>query len=397
MLKINKNLLNRRLIPLYATSFFQSMVFWYAIEKLFMKSIGFNDQTIALTTILFTVVMLCANIPMGILADRWSRKGVLVLASVALILCCLVAGFSHGFWLYTLAASFWGIFYACHAGTYDSIVYDTLIEQTGTADQFEHYYGRVHIADGVGLVLGSLLSSLATHYLGLRASYFLTIPFTCLSIVALLYFAEPKEHKKEVALVMGKHLKTTFRAIMKKGEVLWIVLTLICLTIGLRLMLEFDQLWLIALALPVAYFGPVNALLLTSIGSGGVIAGKIKNRASVLIIGFTLFFTCLILLTQYRTLLIFAQVILLTGFITLNILLNRSLHDTLASNIRVGASSVVTTLGYIAFLPIAFIFGVISKNVGVFRAAWVVVVVVAVTVFSLVMVSINRKPKTSLI
>jgi len=52
-----------RLRPLYATGFIHGFALWYAVEKLFMKSIGFNDFLITIATITYIVVMTTANIP----------------------------------------------------------------------------------------------------------------------------------------------------------------------------------------------------------------------------------------------------------------------------------------------------------------------------------------------
>ena len=93
-----------RLRPLYATGFIHGFALWYAVEKLFMKSIGFNDFLITIVTITYIVVMTMANIPLGVLADRWSRKGVLYLATCALIAGTLICGLSHGFWMTRFAA-----------------------------------------------------------------------------------------------------------------------------------------------------------------------------------------------------------------------------------------------------------------------------------------------------
>jgi MFS family permease len=65
-----------RLRPLYSTGFIHGFALWYSIEKLFMRSIGLNDYLITIATLVYIVVMIIANIPLGILADRWSRKGV---------------------------------------------------------------------------------------------------------------------------------------------------------------------------------------------------------------------------------------------------------------------------------------------------------------------------------
>ena len=72
----------KRLRPLYATGFIHSFVLWYSIEKLFMRSVGLNDYLITIATLVYIVVMMTANIPLGVLADRWSRKGVLYLSLI---------------------------------------------------------------------------------------------------------------------------------------------------------------------------------------------------------------------------------------------------------------------------------------------------------------------------
>src|SRR5215472_16645861 len=112
-----------RLRPVYVTAFFQGFVFWYAVEKLFMTTIGLNKAAIALATALYIVVMLVANVPFGILADRWSRKGVLYIATAMLALASLICGLSHDFWTYVIGESLWGLFFACYSGIYDSITY----------------------------------------------------------------------------------------------------------------------------------------------------------------------------------------------------------------------------------------------------------------------------------
>src|SRR5499427_4076114 len=134
-----------RLRPLYVTGFIHSFVLWYSIEKLFMRSIGLNDYLITIATLVYIVVMMTANIPLGILADRWSRKGVLYLATCALIGSSLVCGLSHGLAGSATGISVWGLFYAAYAGTYDSAIYDVVLEETGAAEAFERCYGRVQM------------------------------------------------------------------------------------------------------------------------------------------------------------------------------------------------------------------------------------------------------------
>jgi MFS family permease len=68
----------RRLMPLYAAVFLQNLAFWVPIEKLFMTSIGFDAAGVDLMAAVYAAVVPLFEGPSGLLADRWSRRGVLV-------------------------------------------------------------------------------------------------------------------------------------------------------------------------------------------------------------------------------------------------------------------------------------------------------------------------------
>ena len=267
--------ITRRLLPLYIATFLNCLIFWYAIEKIFLKSIGFNTQTITLVTVIYTVVMLAVNIPAGILADRWSRKGMLLLATAALLLNCLIGGLSHSFWIYAISASLWGLHYACYAGSDQSIVYDLLIEEQGHADNYPTYYGYLQIIAGSGLVVSSLLSTIIVQDVSLRASYFVSIPFLLLAVLVLTIFKEPKLHRKEVNGLVGAHAKATFKALVHTRAIYYAMAGIILVSVGARLLYDFDQLWLIALSVPIKMYGFINAALLSSTSIAGIVAGRL--------------------------------------------------------------------------------------------------------------------------
>jgi len=75
------------------------------------------------------------------------------------------------------------------------------------------------------------------------------------------------------------------------------------------------------------------------------------------------------------------QMVLLTGYEAYAILLAHQLHDRLPSRLRSGSSSAVGTLSQMAFLPVAYIFGLVCDSSSVFVAAWVIVAVSGAAVF----------------
>lgn len=385
--------IGKRLRPLYLAAFFQGFVLWYAIEKLFMQSIGFNYQTIAVATAVYIVVMLLANIPFGILADRWSRKGVLYVSIVMLVASSLVCGLSHSFWPYVIGASLWGLFFASYTGTYDSVIYDTVQEVTGKGDGFEKYYGRVQASDGIALVTSSLLSGVVAHYISLRADFLLSIPCVAGAAVALFFLHEPKLHKQGATLTIRKHFGEIATSLTRNKIIAVIVLSLICISVVQRVLFEFPQVWYIAMGLPVILYGVGMALILAGYGSGGLIASKLQRGRVVIFLAALLTLVASVGLVFRSTVVvvIVAQVAVITGVVALGIIVDRYLHDELASNIRAGGSSVVGTLGYAASVPVILGFGTLSRDYSVFTAGWLITASLVAVVIVLGMVLLYRR------
>jgi hypothetical protein len=77
--------LARRLRPIYVAAFLQNVALWVPIERLFMTDIGFDNGSVALMAAAHAAVVPLLEVPSGILADRWSRRGVVFLAQSALL------------------------------------------------------------------------------------------------------------------------------------------------------------------------------------------------------------------------------------------------------------------------------------------------------------------------
>ncbi len=189
------NPLARRLAPLYLSSFLGAFALWVPIEKLFLVSIGFTAASVGIMAAVYAVVVPILELPSGVLADRWSRRGVLVLATVAAIAAVVIGGLSQDVTAYVISAVFLGVFFALQSGTLESVVYDTVLEETGDSESFEGTIGRLRLVESVGLVTSALAGGLIAEFAPLRLTYFATAPLLLISAVLLLRFREPQLHK----------------------------------------------------------------------------------------------------------------------------------------------------------------------------------------------------------
>jgi MFS family permease len=372
--------LQKRLRPLYLASFLQGLVFWVPVEKLFMDEIGFDAASVGLMAAAYAAVVPILEVPSGILADRWSRRGVLMAANVALAISALIGGLSQDVPTYILSALVLGVSFALSSGTIDSIIYDTVLEETGNSDEFELHIGRNRLVDSAALVVSALVGGALTGIAGARCTYLLTVPVVALSIVALWRFPEPRLHRADEATSLRAHIGLTYRTLIRRGRLLPIVAMAMLTGVVLQVVLEFGPLWLVALAVPAVLYGPYWAALVSSLGLGGLIAGRIHlERPRTAVSVAVLMVMASVVLTTSRDVVVItaAQILLALLVVAAGIHVSRLLNDAVPSNVRAGVASGVSTLTWIAFLPIALGFGLLSEHHGVHTAGWTITAIAA--------------------
>jgi MFS family permease len=372
--------LQMRLRPLHLASFLQGLVFWVPVEKLFMDEIGFDAASVGLMAAAYAAVVPILEVPSGILADRWSRRAVLMAANAALAISALIGGLSQDVPAYILSALVLGVCFALSSGTIDAIIYDTVLEETGESAEFELHIGRNRLVDSAALVVSALVGGVLAGFAGTRITYLLTVPVVALSIVALRRFSEPQLHRAAEASSLRAHIGLTYRTLTRRGRLLPIVILSMLTGVVLQVVLEFGPLWLVALAVPAVLYGPYWAGLVSSLGLGGLIAGRIhldrpRNAAAVA----ALMVMATVVLTTSRNLVAIsaAQILLALLVVAAGIHVSRLLNDAVPSTIRAGVASGVSTLTWIVFLPVALGFGLLSEHHGVHTAGWTITAITA--------------------
>ena len=66
----------------------------------------------------------------------------------------------------------------------DSIVYDTLVEATGSGDGYEKWIGRVQVVEAAALVLSALVGGALAALASARFTYFATVPVVAAAALA---------------------------------------------------------------------------------------------------------------------------------------------------------------------------------------------------------------------
>jgi MFS family permease len=388
-----RDALGRRLAPLYIASFLGGLALWVPIEKLFMTEIGFTAASVGLMAAVYAVVVPFLEVPSGVLADRWSRRGVLVLGTVAILVSVLIGGFSQSVTVYVIAAAFLGVYFALQSGTLESVVYDTVLEETGDSEAFERTIGQVRLVESVALVASALAGGLIAQFAPLRATYFLTAPLLVLSGLMFLRFREPQLHKTEEKESLRVQIGATYRTILSGGQLRAIIALTVVGALLMQGMLEFGPLWLVALLVPPFLYGPHWAGLTSALGVGGLVGARawFTRDWTVRVLALAVVACCVVLvLSDHAGLVVGVQIALTLLVVAVSIPVTRRLHDAVPSTIRAGVASGVGTITWLAFVPFALAFGAISEAAGLDRGA-LLFVAIGVTAAVLMLVVLPRE------
>jgi MFS family permease len=374
--------LSRRLFPLYAAAALQGVFLWAPIEKLFMTEIGFDAAGVGVMAGAYAALVPIAEVPSGILADRWSRRGVLMIAILSLAASVVTLGLSTDVPTYIGGALLLGVYFAMYTGTMDAIIYDTVLEETGDSAAFEKQLGRARLVESVALVGSALAGGVLADLVGTRPTYFLTVPFVLAAGAALLRFREPRLHRAAERISLRAQLALTYRAVTGRDvrrRLLPVVLLAVLVALVSQTIFEFGPLWLVELESSPVLYGPFWAALMATLGLGGILAGRLsldRTGTTAGVAGFAA--AASVVLTTIRDLLTVtvAMVVLLLLLVMLGIHVTRVLHDAVPSTVRTGVASGVSALTWLSFLPFALLFGVVSREYGVRAGGWMITVVV---------------------
>ena len=373
--------ISQRLRPLLLAQLLQGVAPWVPVEKVFMTELGFTPALFATMAAAYAAVVPVLEIPSGLLADRWSRRAVLLLAGAAGAVSVLVGALAQGVASYVASAMCLGVYFALQSGTVDAIVYDTLLEELGTPEDYERRYGRIQLLNSMALATSAVAGGVLAAVTSARVTYLTTLPFAVAGLAVLARFREPTLHRRSAAGSVHEQLAATVRALTRQPGIAPIVLASVVVATTMQLVFEFGPLWLLGVGVTTAALGPYTAAMTATLGTGGQLAARLPLERSgpAALAGLGTVACALTLVVGSSAWLVTAgQVGLMAVLASLAVHLSRRLHDAVPSDLRTGVSSGVSTLSWLLFLASSLAFGVVSSAAGVAVAGWLVVVLTAV-------------------
>lgn len=330
-----------------------------------MRSIGINAVGIGIASIIFLAFSVVFDIPFGILADRWSRKGVLIVSAFALAICSVLMGISNGLLLYCVAEVFYGIFLVSTSGTYNAITYDILHEE-GRANQYSKVSGRMYALFLVAAGIANVGSGFIANRFGFRLAFYVTVISCIVNVLVLLTLHEPKFHKLEQAGGFIKQLKQG-SGVLANNRLLRLLATVFSAFAIVDLFCsEFGQLYALRYVSSVQLLGIIWAIYAFCWAFGSFIAHHFRARLTLVVIFATVPLILMAFVDDWFSL-VFFMVQVIAAAIVVNQTETRVQENT-PSSIRASVMSVLTTMGQLVSIPASLLMGWLIQHYDVMWA-----------------------------
>ncbi|HZH20148.1 MAG TPA: MFS transporter [Geodermatophilus sp.] len=118
----------------------------YPLYALLFLDTGLSATDVSLLFAAWSLTAVLTEVPAGALADRWSRRGVLVVAGVLEAAAFAVWTVAPSFWGFAAGFAVWGVAGALVSGTVEALVYDGLAD-VGAESAFARVNGAMTAAE----------------------------------------------------------------------------------------------------------------------------------------------------------------------------------------------------------------------------------------------------------
>ncbi|MDR1694400.1 MAG: MFS transporter [Lactobacillaceae bacterium] len=280
--------LKRFIKQAYAYKFFNSFILLYPLYAIMFKDHGMSDTEVSILLIFWSIGSIIFQIPCGLIADKYSRKNMILLGQ-AMKVCCFAVwlifpnfiGFLTGFLM-------WGFQWAVNNSVFEALVYEEL-KSFRKRKLYAKVSGRnqaIHTIGEVTSAFGSLLI-----FLGYDIITYLSMASVISSFVVVLCMKPNSKRKNKPNLSYLKILRQGIN-ILKKEPKIFFIIVLLTTIIGLAYIDEYFGLIGLEMGFNKQYVGFIFASVLIMESLGGFIAHKFEGipdsilYLGVIILGF---------------------------------------------------------------------------------------------------------------
>jgi MFS family permease len=318
-----------------------------------MLDIGINTTGIGIATATMTAFVLFFNVPAGIVADKWSRKGLLFISSIALAISSVILATSSNLTMYIIGYLFLGVFSVSANGTYQALIYDTLREENREKD-YSRIMGHIYGFYLIGLTGATALSGFIASHFSYRTAFLLSVIPCVLNAILISTIKEPTFHKVKNQKNITKRISSVFQIIIGSSWIRILIITLNALVV-VEVFKSFGQLYIAHYFNTPQIIGILWAFYVFSQSLGSFFAHYFKNKLDILISFATVSIIFMAIIDSPLSIILF--MIQTVAFAAFNNQIETRIQEEVPSNLRASAISILSSFGKALSIPTSLLLG----------------------------------------
>ena len=364
-----ENKLKSNIWKYYLYRIFGSAVFTSPIWILYLRDNGLSLTQSMLLQTFYIVIMLFATIPMGALADFWSRKNVLILSQLLNAAGTFIFFISHNFYGFLAGEFILGMATASYFGVQEAFIYDTL-KQVKNIKLYKKVIGNIYAINDLMFGVVGMFGAAIAAAISMRFTFGISVVPILIAGIVCFSFKEPKHKKQLYEKGYFQHIKETL-IFTSKHKDLKFIMGLSALLGGFMFITFFMfQVYFQDMGVSIKYIGILYAVMFAFSAIGGKIAHDVESRlkekyTSIFVVGFPAVLLLVSALTKTWIGIPFAILTWLTSGSLKNVFTADFINKHASSHHRATVMSISILVGNIFFAIISPIFGFIADTSGV--------------------------------
>lgn len=242
----------------YAYVFLFDCMLAYAVYTALFALEGISVAEIGLLLAFWSASAIVLEMPSGALSDHFDRRTLLVVAPLLKALTFVCWGVADGsFWLYGLGFLFWSGGQALQSGTREALLYERLAV-AGRGAEFDKILGRDNAAEGLGIGAGALVGGFVAQF-DMDWAIWLSIPPLLLGALLAIGLRDIRQARPaepgETPITYFSHFVDAVGEFRRHADLRFVTVYMAMGLITFELLEEFDQLYYLAVAVPVWLWG----------------------------------------------------------------------------------------------------------------------------------------------
>lgn len=371
---------NKARIILYIYEFLSIFILFYATDTLFYLERGIEANRYIFFVVISYIIQLIFEIPSGILADKYSKKKILIMSQIFFLISTIIFIFAQNYTVFVIATIIAALQKCFSTGIVNSYLYESLEDKNkfGKCLFLKNtiYYISYMLAMPIGGFIAEKFNIITTYYITL-------IPAT-LGLIILFFLNDNKKiviQKDSNMASKLEILKNGFKEIKKSSFIKTIICTNAILLAFIKLVEESHPDYSIQIGITEFQIGIYTAFILVFCIIGSYLGSKIKEKYHNIIIYINPILTgiCILLLgvLNNKIGILFLLIMYIFEESFSNIIIFK-IHNTISSKSRVTVESLMSMLqcifGIIMGTGITILLNYINVNLAYIVLGFIIVI-----------------------